>query len=333
MIWGIVMKNTIKMLALVLSLMMLVSCFVACGDKPVETTAEQTTEKIETTQVETTQPVETTEKVCDHKNKLKKTGIVKAPTCVEEGYTEYICQSCKVKVQAPIEKVPHSYSQLPSIDGQYVKYVCYVCMDSYVTNKEGVKIEDASAISFPLFFADFEGVNKLEDYTALYPDYTFDLAKSYANVVKNNPNGEKYLNIPTGNYGIAQNGRLCINDTKNSLVGGFTLSFSMQFPNFPKDKMPLVTWGLDGKDYVLLSIDDKGNVYNAADTKIGTSKDKGWDTVEIKMAADGNYTVTLNGATAGTGSVTVTGTTGSTLTFMGLVSEFEAYFDNIGIAK
>lgn len=329
------MKLT-KIMALALVLVMLVAAFAACDGDPVDTTPDTTPEPETTNKApETTEP-ETTE--CTHKNTLRKTGMDKAATCTEEGYVERKCTVCGYIDHQPIEKLPHAYNEMKSVDGKYSKKTCTVCQETIIADENGNVVADATGIAFPIFAVDFTATNTLADVSALFEGFKVVEAGTFGNIVTTNPNGERYINVPTGNYGANKNGRFELTDENKALAGGFTVSFDAQYADFPKETTPLLTWVVDGAARVLLTADNKGNIYNGEGTKIATFSDKGWDNFKVVVAADGTYTVTVTkynnaGVEEGTGKIDAAVTTSSAIKFFDNSSEFEGYLDNIVIHK
>lgn len=324
-----IMKLT-KIMALAVVLVMLVAAFAACGGDPVDTTPDTTPEPETTKAPETTEP-ETTE--CQHKNTLRKTGMDKASTCTEGGYIERMCTVCGYINHEPIEKIPHAYNEMNSIDGKYHKKACTICLETVVTDQSGNVVADVAGITFPIFAVDFSVTNTLAEVSALFAGFKAVEAGTFGNIVTTNPNGERYINVPTGNYGANKNGRFELTDENKALAGGFTIKFDSQYADFPKDKTPLLTWIVDGQNYVILSVDKNGHVYNSADEKICTSKDKGWDSFEVVVKADGSYTVSMDGVAVGTGTTATAVKSSSAIKFFDNSSEFEGYLDNIVIHK
>lgn len=320
------MKFT-KLMALVLVLLMTVAVFAACGDTQDETTlpvgGDETTLDDETTAPETTED----ENACKHKNSLKKTGNDKAATCTEKGYTEYKCTKCGGFEYKMIDKLPHKEGSFKSVDGNYIKMVCSVCQGEHVKDASGADVADYSAIQFPLFAGSFDGVETLDDAAALFNG--FALTPTMANLVKNDPNGEIYLNIPSGNVSYAPNGCLDVVDEKAALVGkAFTLKFLARYEETSKEKTALLTWTVDGNAQVLLSADIKGNYIDAKGATVAKSPNKGWDSFKVEFTASGDYTIYLNDAKIATGKVATSGST-SVLRFFDNKSQFEAYLDEI----
>lgn len=326
------MKFT-KLMALVLVLLMTVAVFAACGDEPAQTTPSGGEETTLPSGEETTLPSgeETTDPDvvgdCDHKGSLKRTGNKKEATCAEEGYTEYQCKKCGEIEKKPIEALPHTYGFFKSVDGKYTKEVCVVCRKVLVEDESGAIIEDASAIKFPAFAGSFDGVDTLEIASELFEG--FSLSYSMANIVKNDPNGEIYLNIPSGNSSLNPNGYLEIVDEKAALVGkAFTLTFRSRYDETPEQKTALLTWTIDGKAQALLSADLKGNYIDAKGANVAKASAKGWDNFKVEVTASGDYTIYLNDVQIATGKVASTGAT-SVLRFFDDKSQFEAYLDEI----
>lgn len=323
------MKFT-KLMAFALVLVMVVAAFVACGEpketQPVSSTPN-TTEPSQPTDTETEPP----ETACTHKNSLKKTGNDKAPTCTEEGYIERKCAKCGEVVHEAVEKLPHTYSEIKSVDGKYTKKVCSMCKEVIIVDEAGEVVTDASAVVFPLFSATFEGVDTLDDIATLFEGFAFD--PKFANIVKNDPSGEIYLNIPSGNVDVAPNGRLDLKDNNNQLVGtAFTLKFSMRFEEMPTALTSMLRWTVGDNAQTLLSLDNKGDYYDASNTKVATSTQKGWDNFTVEFAADGKYTISLNDAKIAEGTVVTTGSS-SVFRFMDEQNQFEGYLDTIIISK
>ncbi len=322
------MKFT-KLMALVLVLLMTVAVFAACGNDPAKTDPETTPE--EATPDETT-PEETTadDNACKHKNSLKKTGNDKAATCTEEGYIEYKCTKCGGFEYRPIDKLAHTYGSFKSVDDKYTKKVCSMCKGEVVEDAAGAVVADYSAIKFPLFAGSFDGVETLDDVAALFNG--FGLTPTMANIVKNDPNGEIYLNIPSGNVSYAPNGCLDIIDEKAALVGkAFTLKFLARYEEAPLEKTALLTWTVDGKEQVLLSADIKTNYIDAKGANVAKSPNKGWDSFKVEFTASGDYTIYMNDAKIATGKVATTGST-SVIRLFDNQSQFEAYLDEVIIS-
>lgn len=323
------MKFT-KLMTLALVLVMIVSVFAACGKDPVDTTPPDTTDPVTTEPPVETDPPETE---CTHRNALRKTGMDKAATCTEEGYIERKCTNCGYIDHELQEKLPHAYNEVESVDGKYVQKTCATCKDVVVTDVAGNIVTDVANIAFPIFAVDFTVSNTLADVSALFEGFTAVEAGTFGNIVTTNPNGERYINVPTGDYGVNKNGRFELTDENKALAGGFTLKFDAQYADFPKDRTPLLTWIVDGQNYVMLSVDAKGDIYNSANEKIASSKDKGWDSFEVVVKADGTYTVSMDGTAVGTGTTVATVSTSSAIKFFDNSSEFEGYLDNIVIYK
>ena len=326
------MKFT-KLMALVLALLMTVAVFAACGGDPATTDEPETTPGVQdTTPDETTKPAETTKdpNACAHKNSLKKTGNDKAATCTEEGYIEYKCTKCNEFEYRPVDKLAHTYGSFKSVDGVYTKRVCSSCHGEEVLDAAGNIVADYSAIKFPLFAGSFDGVESLDAVAALFDG--FGLTPKMANIVKNDPNGEIYLNVPSGNVETAPNGYLEIVDENAALVGkAFTLKFLARYEEAPLDKTALLTWTVDGNAQVLLSADIKTNYIDAKGATVAQSPNKGWDSFKVEFAASGDYTIYLNDAKIATGKVVTTGSSSTIRLFDG-ASQFEAYLDEIIIS-
>jgi phage FluMu protein Com len=321
------MKFT-KLLALALVLLMTVAVFAACNGDPAGTDPETTPSQDETTlpQQDETTPAETTAD-CDHKNALKKTGNEKAATCTEEGYIEYKCNKCDGLDYRTIDMRAHTYGAFKSVDGKYTKKVCSMCQGEVVEDEAGTVVADASAIKFPLFAGFFDGVETIEDAAALFNG--FGLTPTMANIVKNDPNGEVYLNIPSGNVSYAPNGCLDLIDEKAALVGkAFTMTFLARYEEAPTEVTAFLTWTVDGKAQVLLSADSQGNYIDANGAKVAKSPHKGWDKFKVEFTAAGGYTIYLNDAQIATGKVATTGAT-SSIRFFDNKNQFEAYLDEI----
>lgn len=323
------MKLT-KLLTIALVLVMLVSAFAACGGDPVDTTPPDTTDPVTTEPPVETDPPETE---CTHRNALRKTGMDKDPTCTEEGYIERKCTNCGYIDIEVIEKTPHSYNEIKSVDGKYSKKACSVCKEIIYTDEAGNIVTDVTGVAFPIFSVDFTAVSTLAEVSALFDGFKAVEAGTFGNIVTTNPNGERYINVPTGDYGVNKNGRFELTDENKALAGGFVLKFDAQYADFPKDRTPLLTWIVDGQNYVMLSVDAKGDIYNSANEKVAASKDKGWDSFEIVVKADGTYTITVNGTAVGAGTTASAVSTSSALKFFDNSSEFEGYLDNIVICK
>lgn len=104
---------------------------------------------------------------CTTGHRGKKTGKVKDATCTEEGYIEYRCTKCDAYYYKPLEKLAHTYGEYKSVDGNYTRKICVVCGESYVVDATGARVDDTSAIDFPIFAATFEGIETLADITAM----------------------------------------------------------------------------------------------------------------------------------------------------------------------
>ncbi len=316
------MKFT-KLIALALVLLMSVAVFAACGG-PGETTPEADDTSTEPVSSDVPESTEV------HKHLNKKTGNDKEATCTEEGYTEYQCSKCDEYEYRPIAMLPHAYGLFKSIDGKYTKKVCSMCQNAVVVDEAGEKVEDASGIIFPLFAGSFDGVEELVDVSALFDG--FSVTPKMANIVKNDPNGEIYLNIPSGSVADAPNGCLDLNDETAQLVGqSFSLDFLARYEEAPLEKIAFLSWTVDGNTQVLLSADGK-NYIDAEGNNIARISTKGWDSFRVEFTASGDYTIYLNDAQIDTGKVVTTGTT-SVIRFFDDKSQFEAYLDEIIVAK
>jgi len=319
------MKFT-KLMALALALLMTVAVFAACGGDPADTT----TEAPETTEAPDSTP-ETTEPDSGCKHAGKKTGNNKDASCTEEGYIEYKCSKCDEFYYKPLEKLPHTYGEFKSVDGKYTKKVCVECKHSEVLDEAGEAVADASAITFPIFAATFEGIEELKDVEKMFDGFT--MTPTMANIVKTDPTGELYLNIPSGNVREAANGCLDLTDVGAQLVGkAFTLEFQAFYDEAPAENTSLLTWTVGDKTQVLLS-GAVGNKYlDATGKEVAESPNKGWDSFKVEFTASGDYTIYLNGDKISTGKVATSGST-SVFRFFDNKSQFEAYLDTIVIYK
>ncbi len=325
-----IMKFT-KLMVFALVLVMLISAFVACNNEPDETTTNVPETTTQPAPKDTTEPA-TTE--CTHIGSWKRTYKDKEATCTEEGYIERECRSCGEISQEPTPKLEHAYNVSVSADGKYSKKVCSACNEIVVVDENGNAVADYSNISFPVFATDFDNVASLEDLNKLFDGFSAVLDGTFGNIVKD-PNGNRYVNVPTGNYGVNKNGRFELVDANKVLAGGFVLKFAAHYSysSFPLAKTPLLTWIVDGTNHVLLSVDKDGKLYNSEDQVIGTCAWKGWDNFEVAVKADGTYTVSQNGNTIGSGKTATAVNTSSALKFFDNSSEFEAYLDNVALYK
>ncbi len=326
------MKFT-KLMLLALVLVMIVSAFAACGG---ETPADTSTEAPETsTQPDDKGTSEPATTACTHAGSWRRTGNDVDPTCTETGYIERECRSCGIIDHEILEKLDHPYVTSVSADGKYTREVCSVCGDAHVKDENGNVVTDITNIVFPIFSTDFSGVASLEAVSNLYDGFSVVLDGTYGNIVKD-PNGNNYVNVPTGNYAVNKNGRFELTDENKVLAGGFIVKFSAHYSysSFPLEKTALLTWIVDGTNQVILSVDKDGKIYNSEDQVIGTCAWKGWDNFVVSVAADGTYTVTQNDVAIGTGKVATTAaSTSSAIKFFDNVSEFEGYLDNVTLYK
>ncbi len=325
------MKFT-KLMILALVIVMLVSAFAACEDEPAKTTPNVPETTTEPAPKDTsTEPVTT---ACTHTGSWKRTYADKEATCTEEGYIERECRSCGEIAQEPVAKLEHAYNISVSADGKYTKKVCSACKEIVVVDESGNAVADYSNISFPVFSADFTNVASLEDLNKMFEGFSAVLDGTYGNIVAD-PNGNRYVNVPTGNYGVNKNGRFELTDVNKALAGGFTLRFAAHYSysSFPLVKTPLLTWVVDGTSHVILSVDKDGKLYNSEDQVIGDCAWKGWDNFEVVVKADGTYTVSKNGTNIGSGKTATAVSSSSAIKFFDNSSEFESYLDDIVIYK
>ncbi len=327
-----------KILALVLALMVLVSAFAACGGGNDETEAPVN---------ETEAPVNETEAPndCSHSRTREVPGSRIEPTCTEDGKYTVVCRSCEITWDEVLPAV-HTYKTLNSTNGEYVKYTCAVCGHVYVADAAGVAVEDYSAIEFPFFYTSFDGLVDVRDIANMFDGVEY--VSNWAAQVVELPNGEVneagetlydyYINIPTGNASQNKNGELVLKDTENAFAAKkFTVSFAAKFDEFSAEKMAILTWTIGGQAIELVSVDSLGYIYVSGNTKsVARFSDKGWDTVTVEVdPATGNvsfkFVSAIGEEATATGKLgaSVAGKTESLVKFMGQVSEYEAYLDEI----
>ena len=327
-----------KILALVLALMVLVSAFAACGGDVVETEAPAN---------ETEAPANETEAPndCAHSRTREVPGSRVEPTCDTDGKYTVICRSCDATWDEILPAV-HTYKTLNSTDGAYVKYTCEVCGYVYVADAEGAAVEDYSAIEFPFFYTSFDGLEDVRDIASMFEGVEY--VSNWAAQVVELPTGEfddngeaifeYYINIPTGNSSQNKNGELVLKDTENAFAAKkFTVSFAAKFDEFSAEKMAILTWTIGGQELALVSVDSLGYIYVIGNSKsVARFSDKGWDTVAVEVdPANGNvnfkFVSAIGEEVAATGKLgaSVAGKTESLIKFMGQVSEYEAYLDEI----
>lgn len=336
------MKFT-KIMALVLALMMLVCAFAACGGSGDDTTKAPETDDITkdpgddtTAKPEDTDPVEE----CKHTRTREVPGSRVEATCTVDGKYTMICRSCDFTWDEVIPAA-HTYTTLDSTNGEYVKYCCTVCADTYVAEKAtGNKVADASAIEFPFFYTSFDDVTDIKNVADKFAD--IDYKDAFATQVVAFTDGEEtnyYANVPTGSSSQNANGFFELSD-KNSVFASktFTISFEARFDEYPlSGKLNLLTWTIGGTEYVLLAVDGVGDIYVVGnDKKVASFSDKGWDKITVVVdPATGKVTVEVVGAdektTTGEGKLgaSATGKTGSSVKFFDQQGQFEAYIDEI----
>lgn len=331
------MKFT-KIMALVLALMMLVCAFVACGD-PGEDTLPGETDPI-TDAPETNAPETDDSEECMHTRKRERAGTRVEPTCTVDGKHTMFCRSCDLEWDEPIPPTGHTYSPLKSIDGTHTKYFCTVCSDVYVEDANGVKVEDYSAIVFPFFYASFDDIVNIENIADKFDGVSYKDA--FATQVVTFTDGEEtnsYANVPTGSSAQNSNGYFEVKDDENAMAAkSFTISFAAKFDEYPlTGELNLLTWGIGGTEYVLLTVDGIGDIYVIGNDKaVATYSDKGWDTVTVEVdPATGAVEVSFEGAdgktATGTGKIgaSATGKTDSYVRFFDDAGQFEAFIDEI----
>ena len=327
-----------KILALVLALMVLVSAFAACGGDVEETQAPAK---------ETEAPVNETEAPndCAHSRTREVPGSRIEPTCTEDGKYTIVCRSCEATWDEILPAV-HTYKTLNSTDGNYVKYTCVVCGYVCVAGVDGVAVEDYSAIEFPFFYTSFDGLEDVRDVANTFDGVEY--VSNWAAQVVELPTGELneageviceyYINIPTGNASQNKNGELVLKDTENAFAAKkFTVSFAAKFDEFSAEKMAILTWTIGGQALELVSVDSLGYVYVIGNSKsVARFSDKGWDTVAVEVdPATGNvnfkFVSAIGEETTATGKLgaSVAGKTESLVKFMGQVSQYEGYLDEI----
>ncbi len=331
------MKFT-KIMALVLALMMLVCAFAACGGPGEDTLSDETdpvTDAPETNAPETDAPEE-----CKHTRTRELPGTRVEPTCTVDGkYTE-ICRSCNLEWDVPVITPGHDYYSLDSLDGAYKKQLCKVCSDVCVEDANGVKVEDYSAIEFPFFRTSFDHIVSINNIADIFDGVSYKDA--FATQVVTFTDGEEtnsYANVPTGS---TANGYFEVKDDENAMAAKvFTVSFASYFDELPlTGKLNLLTWYIGGAEYVLLAVDDIGDIYVIGNDKaVATYSDKGWDTVTVEVdPATGAVKVSFEGAdgktATGTGKLgaSATGKTDSYVRFFDDAGQFEAYIDEICIS-
>lgn len=152
-----------------------------------------------------------------------------------------------------------------------------------------------------------------------------------ANMIKNDPTGDVYLNVPSGRVNYAANGYIEVVDQNARLVGEeFTLQFLVKYDEFPTKETALLTWTVDGRAYMLLGANKSGKYLDASGREVAETKGKGWDSIKVEFDGLGGYAVYLNGSQIATGTVATSGAS-SVLRFFDNKNQFEAYIDEIVI--
>ena len=327
-----------KILALVLALMVLVSAFAACGGDVEET--EAPSNETEAPSNETEAPND-----CSHSRTREVPGSRIEPTCTEDGKYTVVCRSCDVTWDEILPAV-HTYKTLNSTNGEYVKYTCAVCGNIEVKGVDGTVVADYSAIEFPFFYTSFDGVEDIRDVAAMFDGVEY--VSNWAAQIVELPSGELneagevicdyYINIPTGNASQNKNGELVLKDSNNVFAAKkFTISFAAKFDEFPAEKIAILTWTIGGQDIELVSVDSLGYIYVVGNSKsVARYSDKGWDKVLVEVdpaTGDVNFKFVsaIGEETTATGKLgaSVAGKTESVVKFMGKVSEYEGYLDEL----
>ena len=292
------MKFT-KLMALVLVLVMLVSAFAACGDGTDTETDPPVTDAPETDPPETESESESeseseTEAPCEHpENRQRKMDEV-VPTCTEAGYIDYLCRLCDEQWRMDLPAT-HTYGEIKSVDGKYTRHTCVFCGVFYVTDEAGATVEDASAIVFPFFTANFTDAESFADLVGGFPEVKL-VKEEFIAFVTNAAEGNTYINVPTGTSALAPNGYFELSDVNNKLTTkDFSVKFAVQFTEFPKEAISLLTWKLGGTEYDLLTIDATGKITVLGSEQSKTLTDKGWDVIEVCFDNEtGDYYVYMN---------------------------------------
>lgn len=339
------MKFT-KVMALAIALLMLVCAFAACGgDKePAETQKPDVTEPIvgddNTDPVETdpvvTEPVEDD---CKHTRKREVPNSRVEPTCTTDGkYTE-ICRSCDATFDVVLP-AHHEYSPLKSTDGQYTKYFCSVCSDTYVEDANGAKVADASAIEFPFFYTSFDDLADIKNVADKFEEIGYK--DSFATMIVTFTDGEEvnnYANIPQGSSAQNRFGYFELTDVADAFASKvFTISFMAKFDEYPlTGTLDLLTWTIGGVEYKLLTIDGVGDVFTVGNSKaVARYSDKGWDKITVvvdpaKGTVNVSFVDAVGNTSEGSGNLgaSVAGKTGSSVRFFDDQGQFEAYIDEV----
>ncbi|MBQ7292258.1 MAG: hypothetical protein IJW79_00815 [Clostridia bacterium] len=339
------MKFT-KVMALALALLMLVCAFAACGgDKepaatdPVDTPPVTDPTGTEPTETDPTVTDPAEDEDCKHTRKREVPNSRVEPTCTTDGkYTE-ICRSCDMTFDVVLP-AHHEYSPLKSTDGQYTKYFCSVCSDTYVEDANGEKVADPSAIEFPFFYTSFDDLADVKNIADKFED--IDYKDAFATQVVTFTDGEEvnnYANVPTGSSAQNSNGFFELADKNNAFASKvFTISFMAKFDEYPlTGVLDLLTWNIGGAEYKLLTVDGVGDVFVLGNSKaVATYSDKGWDKITVVVdPAKGTINVDFVGAdgktSEGTGKLgaSVAGKTGSYVRFFDDQGQFEAYIDEV----
>ena len=335
------MKFT-KIMALVLALMMLVCAFAACDggdDTNPPDTDPPVTNPPETDPPET-DPPET--EPCEHPRTQEIPGTRVEATCTEDGKYTVICRICEFEwdVELPAS---HTYSTINSLDKQYVKNVCTVCGDTYVEDLNGEKVEDASAIVFPMLYASFDDIVYIDNIADKYADASFKSALATMIVtVHDGEESSTYVNVPSGDSAKNPNGYFEITDNNSAFASkAFTISFYAKFEEYPiSGTLDLLSWTIGGTEYVLLTVDEAGNIFVIGkDKAVAAFSNKGWDKVTVTVdPATGEIDFELVGADeetlTGEGKLGASATdkTGSDLRFFDNEGQFEAFIDEISIS-
>ena len=331
------MKFT-KILALTLALMMLVCAFAACGGDPADTTEPVVTDPVETEPVET-EPAET-EADCKHTRTKEVPGSLVEATCTVDGKYTLICRSCDLTWDEVIPAA-HTYSPLASMDGQYTRYFCVVCSDTYVSDANGAKVEDYSAIEFPFFIASFDDIDDVKNIADKFAA-DIDYKDAFATQVVDFVDGEEtnsYANVPTGSSEQNKNGYFELTDKNNAFASKtFTVAFNVRFDEYPvTETLDILSWTIGGTEYALVKVDNAGNIFVIGNSKaVAKFSDKGWDKVSVVVdPATGKVELSFEGAdnttVIGEGKLgaSATGKTDSFVRFFDDQGQFEAYIDEI----
>ena len=259
----------LKLFLVLAILIIAVSLLVSCGDAVDTTAPEESETEPAFTEPPETEPIETEP---PHEHEYAVSEVVRG-SCVEDGYEVYSC-SCGLSYKNLIA-ANHTYKEVKSSDGKYVKKLCSLCGD-YKILRNQTYLSNVTFDGYTDIRKAVESQKNLEFYTIASADGT----KGKAEVRKD----------IDGSYMYIHEANCCVWDKTNTITSKkFVASIDLMFESYPNTNLNLFSVSYRNKsgketynDGIVLVGTDGSLYVNGGKTKLPTKLNaKGYNNITI----------------------------------------------------